>query len=88
MLQFKAIREPQNKRHNYPLVAVLVPLLGAIPTIDLFPSTSGGYGYGAPEPSYGAPEPSYGAPSDGYGTPARNSWSSAGEYRSVSRGRG
>ena len=44
-----------------------------------------GYGYGAPEPSYGAPEPSYGAPSDGYGAPARNSWSSAGEYRSVSR---
>ena len=42
-----------------------------------------GYGYGAPEPSYGAPEPSYGAPSDGYGAPARNSWSSAGEYRSV-----
>ena len=44
-----------------------------------------GYGYGAPEPSYGAPEPSYGAPSDGYGAPARNSWSSAGEYRSVSQ---
>ena len=46
---------------------------------------SPGYGYGAPEPSYGAPEPSYGAPSDGYGAPARNSWSSAGEYRSVSQ---
>ena len=44
---------------------------------------SSGYGYGAPEASYGAPEPSYGAPSDGYGAPARNSWSSAGEYRSV-----
>jgi len=65
------------------LLFLLVPILGAIPTIDLFPSTSGGgYGYGAPEPSYGAPEPSYGAPSDGYGAPARNSWSSAGEYRS------
>jgi len=64
------------------LLFLLVPILGAIPTIDLFPSTSGGYGYGAPETSYGAPEPSYGAPSDGYGAPARNSWSSAGEYRS------
>ena len=66
---------------------MLVPLLGAIPTIDLFPSTSGGggYGYSAPESSYGAPEPSYGAPSDGYGAPghSRNSWSQ-GEYRSVS----
>ena len=62
--------------------SVLVPLLGAIPTIDLFPST---YGYSAPESSYGAPEPSYGAPSDGYGAPghSRNSWSQ-GEYRSVS----
>merc|ERR1711893_568198 len=67
------------------LLFLLVPILGAIPTIDLFPSTSGGYGYGAPETSYGAPEPSYGAPSDGYGAPARNSWSSAGEYRSVSQ---
>jgi len=67
------------------LLFLLVPLLGAIPTIDLFPSTSGGggYGYSAPESSYGAPEPSYGAPSDGYGAPghSRNSWSQ-GEYRS------
>jgi len=65
------------------LLFLLVPLLGAIPTIDLFPSSGGGYGYGqtSPSSSYGAPEPSYGAPSDGYGTPARNSWSSGGEYR-------
>jgi len=66
------------------LLFLLVPLLGAIPTIDLFPSTGGGYGYGQTSPSsgYGAPEPSYGAPSDGYGAPARNSWAQGGEYRS------
>merc|ERR1712027_154864 len=58
------------------LLFLLVPLLGAIPTIDLFPSSGGGYGYGqtSPSSSYGAPEP-------GYGAPARNSWSSGGEYR-------
>jgi len=65
------------------VVLLLVPLLGSIPTLDLFPS-SGYSSYGQTDASsgYGAPEPSYGAPSPSYGAPARNSWSQGGEFRS------
>ena len=62
---------------------MLVPLLGSIPTLDLFPSSGGYSSYGQTDSSsYGAPEPSYGAPSSSYGTPSRSSWSQPGEFRS------
>merc|ERR1712141_686307 len=69
------------------ILILLVPLLGSLPTIDLFGLSSGssgysGYGQSAPSSGYGAPEPSYAAPSSSYG-PARSSWSQGGgEYRS------
>merc|ERR1712223_2239745 len=63
------------------VIVLLVPLLGSIPSIDLFPS-SGYSSYGQTDSSgYGAPEPSYGAPS-------RSSWSQGGEYRSFQNDEG
>merc|ERR1711997_493116 len=65
------------------ILILLVPLLGSLPSIDLFGVSSGynGYGQTGPSSGYGAPEASYAAPSSSYG-PARNSWSQGGEYRS------
>jgi len=66
------------------ILILLVPLLGSLPSIDLFGLSSGysGYGQSAPSSGYGAPEPSYAAPSSSYG-PARSSWNQGGgEYRS------
>jgi len=68
------------------ILILLVPLLGSLPSIDLFGLSSGGgysgYGQSAPSSGYGAPEASYAAPSSSYG-PARSSWSQGGgEYRS------
>jgi len=66
------------------LLLLFIPLLGSIPSIDLFPTISSPYGqtsgYGAPPASSG-----YGAPaqSSGYGAPARQSqWGGPGDYRS------
>jgi len=64
------------------LLLLLIPLLGSLPSIDLFPSFSSpsygsSSGYGAPAPSSG-----YGAPSTGYGPPARQSWGGPADYRS------
>merc|ERR1711936_807331 len=70
------------------VIVLLVPLLGSIPSIDLFPS-SGYSSYGQTDSSgYGAPEPSYGAPAPSYGAPSRSSWSQGGEYRSFQNDEG
>merc|ERR1719350_1576006 len=68
------------------LLLLFIPLLGSIPSIDLFPSISSPYGqtsgYGAPAPSSG-----YGAPASGYGAPARQSqWGAPGDFRSDDAG--
>jgi len=64
------------------LLLLFIPLLGSIPSIDLFPSISSPYGqtsgYGEPAPTSG-----YGAPASGYGAPARQSqWGRPADFRS------
>merc|ERR1719350_2586880 len=57
---------------------LFIPLLGSIPSIDLFPSISSPYGqtsgYGAPAHSSG-----YGAPASAYGAPAGGRWGRPGD---------
>merc|ERR1719360_146479 len=78
--------DDQTSINMYPLLIVagltlllIIPLLGSIPSIDLFPTFTSPYGQ---TDSYGAPEPSYGAPSSGYGAPPRQSWGRPEDYRS------
>jgi len=68
------------------LLLLFIPLLGSIPSIDLFPSISSPYGqtsgYGEPAPTSG-----YGAPASGYGAPARQSqWGRPADFRSGDAG--
>merc|ERR1719350_2687483 len=75
------------------LLLLFIPLLGSIPSIDLFPSISSPYGqtsgYGAPAHSsgYGAPASGYGAPEPAYGAPAGGRWGRPGDnFRSGDAG--